>query len=63
MAAQAPVGYNSWGRDREEDMVQFHLSTLQAQLAQATAGMAMAAALGRAFISPKVGARSHALCV
>ena len=52
---QMPANYNDKKVTKQEDMYNFHLAALQRQLAQAAAGMALAVASGRAFISPKVG--------
>jgi hypothetical protein len=49
-----PANYNNQTLMKNEDMVNFHLATIQEQLSQAAIGMALATASGRAFISPKV---------
>ncbi|GAB4816841.1 hypothetical protein N2152v2_003887 [Parachlorella kessleri] len=50
---QMPANYNNKSLTKPNDMYDFHLAALQLQLAQAAAGMALAVASGRAFISPK----------
>ena len=51
---QPPAAFNRW--QENEDMISLHLATLHAQLQQTYVGMALAAAAGRTFILPKVGA-------
>ncbi len=64
---QAPDGFNDF--QENEDMISFHLAAIHGQLQQAYLGLALAAASGRAFISPKAraahgpGLRAGLLCM
>lgn len=51
---QTPDGFNEWKTD--EDIISFHLTALRQQLEQIYIGLAMAVALQRIFILPKVSA-------
>lgn len=48
--------YNAFNLSRSEDMVQFHLNSVNEQLARAYHGFAIALALNRTMVFPTVGA-------
>ena len=47
-------GYADWNNSRTEEMIVTHLNGMVDQLTQIRAGMAMAVALNRTFVMPKV---------
>ena len=51
---EVPEGYADWNNSRAETMIVTHLNGMMEQLAQIRAGMAMAVALNRTFVMPKV---------
>ena len=51
---EVPEGYGDWDASRNRDMILLHLNGMVMQLEQIRAGMAMAQALNRTFVMPKV---------
>lgn len=50
-----PENFTHWNNSRNEEMIRVHLDGMTDQLRQVRAGMAMARALNRTFVMPKVG--------